>query len=111
MELKILAAAMAVSLSACGYYHEDLQRPAAGGAPAKSGEPAPLNFAAVKAAIFSAHCTGCHAGFAEYARVAGRLPDIQRVIDANVMPKNAAPLSPELKTMLASWIEAGAPEL
>ena len=49
-----------------------------------------------------------------YAMVTGamysRLPDIQRVIDANVMPKNAPPLSPELKAMLASWIEAGAPE-
>lgn len=72
--------------------------------------PPGLVFADVKTAIFSAHCTGCHASFNEYARVSGRLTEIQRAVDTNLMPKNGPPLSAELKTMLNLWIAAGAPE-
>ncbi len=74
-------------------------------------EPTPRSgFATVKAAIFTPHCIGCHSGFGEYARVAARLPDIQRAVDTNIMPMGGPPLSAELKTLLNDWIAQGAPE-
>lgn len=91
--------------------------PVPGGAtPAPAHVPVPtpvsvaLDFARVKASIFSPHCVGCHSSFANYASVAGRLMDIQRAVDTNLMPKNGPALSADLKTMLADWIAAGAPE-
>lgn len=78
--------------------------------PAPAPPPSGLDFQQVKAAIFTPHCISCHASFGNYARVAARLPDIQRAIDTNFMPKDAPPLSAELKTMLADWISSGAPE-
>ncbi len=78
--------------------------------PTPTPAPAGLDFLQVKAAIFTPHCIRCHAGFENYGVVAARLPNIQRAIDTNFMPKNAPPLSAELKTMLAEWISSGAPE-
>jgi hypothetical protein len=78
--------------------------------PAPIPAPAGLDFEKVKAAIFTPHCIGCHASFGNYARVAASIPEIQRSVDTNFMPKNAPPLSAELKTMLAEWISSGAPE-
>lgn len=81
--------------------------------PVPDEPPAPvqgLDFAKVNAAIFTPHCIGCHAAFATYARVASRLPEIQRAIDTNAMPKGGPALNADLKIMLAEWIAAGAPE-
>lgn len=83
--------------------------PAAGPAPTPD-RPAELDFAAVKSAIFTPYCVGCHSRFNEYARVAANLPGIQRAIDTNFMPRGGPPLNAELKTLLANWIAAGAPE-
>lgn len=72
--------------------------------------PAPITFAQVKAAIFEPQCVKCHKGFSDYTKVKDRLSDIQNAININKMPKDAAPLSDELKLLLANWIEQGAPE-
>lgn len=77
--------------------------------PAPTPVPGAVDFAQVRAAIFNPHCVGCHAGFAEYARVAARLPAIQRAIDTNFMPRGGPPLSAELKTLLNEWIGQSAP--
>ena len=74
------------------------------------GPPGALDFTAVKAAIFVPHCVGCHSAFNDYARVASNLQGIQRAIDTNFMPRGGPPLNAELKTMLANWIAAGAPD-
>jgi len=84
--------------------------PQAPGEEPQPGQPGPLNFATVKAAIFTPHCIGCHSQFADYRRVASQLEDIQTAVDLNFMPKNSPPLSAELKDMLAEWIAGGAPE-
>lgn len=78
--------------------------------PPVPNEPPPVDFELVRASIFTPHCIGCHSNFADYSRVVGRLPDIQRSIDTNFMPMGSAPLSTELKQMLADWIANGAPE-
>jgi hypothetical protein len=79
--------------------------------PGPTPAPVGLDFAQVKAAIFTPHCISCHSSFGNYARVAARLTEIQRSIDTNFMPRNGPPLSAELKTLLANWISAGAPEV
>lgn len=73
-------------------------------------EPVRVTFTDIKARILEPFCLRCHGQFGDYARVAGRLGEIQSAINSGRMPKNAPPLSAPLKTLLADWIAAGAPE-
>lgn len=70
----------------------------------------PLDFAVVSKVIFAPHCVKCHNSFTSYAKVIGRLDEIQLSIDMDKMPKTAPGLPPELKRLLSQWVNAGAPE-
>lgn len=69
-----------------------------------------LNFDKVRAQIFVPYCISCHLQYGDYKFVKKDLTGIQASINQNRMPKNAPPLSSELKQVLNSWIQAGAPE-
>lgn len=92
--------------------HEGVpEKPAAdgGGGGGELGEVKALDFATVRAQIFTPHCIRCHGRFEEYAKVALELNRIQDAVVANRMPPRV-PLSGELKSLLSEWINKGAPE-
>jgi hypothetical protein len=125
--------AMTCSLSACGNFIEFKGEPrelkagaapsvpdggesneATGGGndvnnPSIPDQPLPPDFVQVTSLIFKPHCTRCHSQYADYSAVVGELRSIQNAIESNRMPKNARPLSAELKALLATWVNAGAP--
>lgn len=78
--------------------------------PIEEEQPKLINFERLRAEIFQPHCVQCHKGFIDYAKVVKRLDEIQAEVNSNRMPKDAAPLSDELKALLAAWIQMGAPE-
>lgn len=81
-----------------------------GGGGGGLGDPKALDFAIVKAQIFTPRCVRCHQEFADYAKVALELNQIQDAVLTNRMPPRG-PLSDELKGLLTEWIGNGAPEI
>ncbi len=77
--------------------------------PLNPDQPLPPDFNQVTNLIFEPHCTRCHSQYADYSAVVGELRSIQNAIESNRMPKNARPLSADLKALLAAWVNAGAP--
>lgn len=68
-----------------------------------------LSFASVKTQIFDVSCLRCHPGYANYNTVKKDINKIVGSVMSNRMPKNAAPVSNELKALLLAYVEAGAP--
>lgn len=67
-----------------------------------------LVFADVFAAVIEPRCLNCHAGYAEYSQVVGRIDEILRRVSVDDMPRGGAPLSVEQKALLRTWVEEGA---
>lgn len=68
-----------------------------------------VNFEEVKAKILEPHCLRCHVQYNEYDSVKTESKQILNAVLSDRMPKNAAPLSADLKRVLAQWIASGAP--
>lgn len=82
-------------------------------------EIAGANFQFIKDQVFTPHCLKCHASdvmkgdvnLEMYASVFELRNQIRAEVEADRMPRRAPPLAPELKALLFSWIDRGAPEL
>jgi hypothetical protein len=77
------------------------------------------NFQFIQQQVFTPHCLKCHASdvmkgdvnLETYASVFELRNQIRAEVEADRMPRRAPPLAPELKSLLFSWIDRGAPEL
>lgn len=67
------------------------------------------DFSFVHRAIFQPRCVSCHQQYDTYQGVIRELPAIQSAVNLNRMPKGQ-PLSDDLKLLLNTWIDNGAPE-
>ena len=115
MRSRVFLTAAAFALAGCGgFYKSKIDQ---GGA--ASFGPADLNYASVSQRVFARSCTSCHGASSPertpldtYAAVKAALPQIrQRALVAKDMPKAPVPpLDAAQSTLLAAWIEAGAPE-
>lgn len=110
-------------LTACSTGSFDPVTPPASGednvaTPPVSTEPLPSHcgpvYQTVAEAVFKPRCTACHGtkggvNLESYAEVKSNLTLVKAVIASDEMPPGS-PLSPEQKTLLQKWIQAGAPE-
>lgn len=69
-----------------------------------------LDFATVKIAILTPHCIACHSQYNSYNGTKREISRMVSVVTNNRMPKNGPALSSNLKTLLQTWAERGAPE-
>lgn len=80
--------------------------------------PALITYETVKKAIFDTQCLKCHStekakgdiDLEQYKTAFAAIKEIREQVQTDEMPRKAPPLSPEMKAMLFSWIDAGAPE-
>ena len=80
--------------------------------------PALITYETVKKAIFDTQCLKCHStekakgdiDLEQYKTAFAAIKEIREQVETDEMPRKAAPLTPEMKAMLFSWIDAGAPE-
>ena len=80
--------------------------------------PALITYETVKKAIFDTQCLKCHStekakgdiDLEQYKTAFAAIKEIREQVETDEMPRKAPPLSPEMKAMLFSWIDAGAPE-
>lgn len=99
-------------LSACNYTH--YKHPIAGAdggleAPGKGG-PIQLDFASVEERVLGPACVHCHSWAKDYGTVAAKARKIKVLVQADRMPQKAPPLTAAQKSLLFSWIDAGAPQ-
>lgn len=108
---------LGIILSACGSYQEsyndlnDVNR---------SAGFKTLSFEAMTATIFEPKCYQCHSdahgnkgnvNLERLASVRAALRDVVADVQSDKMPKDGAPLSPQLKKALTLWAQNGAPEV
>ncbi len=99
----------------CGNYtelKEEIPSFSPGGTPGQSAEVEEseiISFAEVKSKVIDSACLQCHPGYSDYDTVKGEIRNILSQVSTNRMPKNAAPLSDELKTLLRTWFAQGTP--
>lgn len=80
--------------------------------------PALVTYESVKKTIFEAQCLKCHStekakgdiDLEQYKTAFAAIKEIREQVQTDEMPRKAPPLTPEMKAMLFSWIDAGAPE-
>lgn len=101
----ILLSSLVTLLGSCGNYDE--------GTSSSQGfrevSEIQASFATVSSQIFVPHCIRCHQQYENYESVKIESNQILAAVLSNRMPKNASPLSDDLKALLAGWIQAGAP--
>lgn len=73
-----------------------------------------VDFATVSAQIFQPNCVRCHGSaggvnLSSYQGVKAALTRVTAAVNSGAMPPGG-PLSPSLKSLLAQWVSAGAPE-
>lgn len=95
-------------LASCGNYTE--LKGEGSRSPQGAFSTSELTFDNIHQRIIQEHCIQCHAGYSDYATVAGRKKQILAVVLQGSMPKNGPPLDGELQALLRSWVDAGAPE-
>ncbi len=105
-------AAMSILGTSCGNSFEQKEIPTdfTGIGPVDGSTGNAITFAEIKAQILEPSCIACHSNFADYNSFNGMKEAAMGAISSGRMPKNAAPLSNELKTLMRSWLAAGAPE-
>ena len=69
-----------------------------------------LSFEEIRKNIMQPHCIQCHGNYSNYTTVFKDKDKILSAVLSGRMPKNAPSLGDELKGLLQSWIQAGAPE-
>ena len=69
-----------------------------------------LDYASIKSSIFTPHCIRCHFQYENYSSVKEDLSKIRSSVLSDRMPRNASPLSSDLKQILIQWIDSGALE-
>lgn len=69
-----------------------------------------IDFAEVRQKILDPHCVQCHSNYVNYASVKNSISNILASVEQNRMPKNAPPLSEDLKDLLRQWVAEGANE-
>lgn len=67
-------------------------------------------FADVRDRVFMSYCVRCHVQYADYTFAKKDIKQILLSVENNRMPKNAAPLSQELKDLLKAWDQNGSPD-
>ena len=69
-----------------------------------------IAFDEVNQKIFAPHCIQCHSNYANFTSVKLNISNILASVEQNRMPKNAPPLSEDLKNLLRTWIAEGVNE-
>ena len=70
-----------------------------------------IGFAEIKAQILEPHCLSCHGAWSTYEAYNPVKEAAMGAISSGRMPKNSAPLSNELKTLMRTWLANGAPNV
>ncbi len=111
---KLLAVLTLVGVlgTSCGNSFEQKEIPGGfGGTQPVDGDPANvITFAEIKAQILEPNCIACHSGYGDYNTFNAVKEAAMGAISSGRMPKGGPPLSNELKTLMRSWLAAGAPE-
>jgi len=68
-----------------------------------------IDFDLIKKEILEPSCLKCHGDYSSYDVVFAARNKILDSVEGNRMPKNSAPLNNELKNLLKTWIDNGAP--
>ncbi len=108
-------------ISGCQY--NELKTPADGAEQVTTSEPSTnpgtgLGFQTIRSQILEPHCLKCHSSAVHkagvvlegYEQVFALQEKIRTAIETDDMPRRAPPLSPELKQLLFTWLDAGLPE-
>lgn len=99
-------ASFSIIISGCGNYDKGSSSFSSG---FREFSGAAITFEEVKTKILEPHCLRCHIQYNQYDSVKIESKQILDAVLGNRMPKNAAPLSPDLKGILAQWVTSGAP--
>lgn len=109
MKLRKLYALLIV-LCSCGNSFETKEGgDGIGGTRPVDGEENAILFADIKSQILEPHCIACHSSYGSYDTFNAVKESAMGAISSGRMPKNSAPLSNELKTLMRNWLAAGAP--
>lgn len=103
---KISALFIFFMLTSCGNFFKD--KPDDISASADASIAGQVEFSEVRTKIFVRYCIECHVQYGAYKFVKQEVTAIQSSVSSNRMPKNAPPLSSELKALLSQWINDGA---
>ncbi len=101
-------------LVSCGNYtdfKEEISSSSPGGSPGiEAGEERELiSFEQIKNKVLEPSCIKCHVGYDDYTTVKNDITKILSEVSQNKMPKNAEPLSDDLKNLLRNWYTMGTP--
>ncbi len=101
-----------LTISSCGNSFETKETANAGGTQTVGGTPSnSIGFADIRDQILAPNCLACHSSYGTYEGFNPVKEAAMGAISSGRMPKNSAPLSNELKTLMRSWLAAGAPNI
>lgn len=114
MRATLSLAILTILIAACGNYQEVYNKP---GANVNKDSFKTLSFAAVETLVFQPYCVHCHGNtvakknlnLTQYQAALGSKDQIMSDVMGNAMPLGEAPVPDDMKSILAAWINAGAP--
>jgi uncharacterized membrane protein len=99
-----------ISVTACGNIFHNKHENVTNSDNENANSKPTISFAEVRLKVLDPHCIKCHSNYVDYKSVKKNISQILNSVEQNRMPKNAIPISDDLKELLRAWVAEGTPE-